>query len=97
MKLNLLLAFTALVNTATGVVVEVPVPNVITKRVELGAAGDYVILTKSGISSVADSDITGDIGVSAIAGTAITGFNLELDSGKQFSTSEQVDGKVRGK
>jgi hypothetical protein len=96
MNLNLLLAFTALVNAATGQVLEVPGANVVTEPVELGTAGDYVILTKSGISSVADSDITGDIGVSAIAGTAITGFNLELDSGKQFSTSEQVDGKVYG-
>jgi hypothetical protein len=96
MKLNLLLAFTALVTAATGQVVEVLVPNVVTEPVELGTAGNYVILTKSGISSVPDSDITGDIGVSAIAATAITGFSLALDSEGQFSTSEQVDGKVYG-
>jgi hypothetical protein len=93
MKLNLLLAFTALVDAASGQV-NVLVPNVVTEPVELGTAGNYVILTKSGISSVFDSDITGDIAVSPIDAAAITGFSLTLDSGAQFSTSEQVDGKV---
>jgi hypothetical protein len=31
-------------------------------NVPLGLAGDYVILSKSGISNVPTSDITGDIG-----------------------------------
>jgi hypothetical protein len=95
MKLNLLLAFTALVDAATGQI-ELPVSNVVTAPVDLGAAGNYVILAKSGISSVPYSDITGDIGVSAIAATAMTGFSLVLDSGGQFSTSEQINGKAYG-
>ena len=63
-------------------------------RVELGTAGDYAILTKSGISTVPTSAITGDIAVSPIAGTAITGFSLTLDSVGRYSKSAQVTGKA---
>ena len=58
--------------------------------VELGEAGEFVILAKSGISTVPNSTITGDIGVSPITATAMTGFSLEMDSVAQFSTSAQV-------
>ena len=50
------------------------------------------VLTKSGISTVAPSVITGDIAVSPIAGTAITGFSLILDSDGKSSLSTQVEG-----
>lgn len=62
--------------------------------VPLGAAGDYVILAKSGISTVPTSDITGKIGVSPIAATAITGFSLIRSANGVFATSSQVTGKV---
>jgi hypothetical protein len=62
--------------------------------VELGSACNYVILAKSGISTVAPSAITGDIGVAPIAATAITGFGLTLDSSTQFSTASQITGKA---
>jgi len=62
--------------------------------VVLGEAGEFVILAKSGISTVPDSDIIGDIGVSPIAATAMTGFSLTLDSLAQFSTSAQVSGNL---
>jgi Ice-binding-like len=39
--------------------------------VDLGVAGDFVILSKSGITDVPTSDITGDIGTSPITGAAI--------------------------
>lgn len=68
------------------------VPSTLT--VDLGTAGDYVILAKSGISTVPASAITGDLGVSPITATAITGFSLTLDSTGVFSTSSQVTGKV---
>ena len=58
--------------------------------VELLEAGEFVILAKSGISTVPNSTIIGDIGVSPITGTAMTGFSLTLDSLAQFSTSTQV-------
>jgi hypothetical protein len=60
--------------------------------VVLGLAGDYAILAKTGISTVPTSSITGDIGVSPIAATAMTGFSLTLHSGGQHSTSTQVTG-----
>ena len=60
--------------------------------VDLGTAGDFVILAKSGIDTVPNSAVTGDIGVSPIDSTAITGFSLILDSSTTFSTSAQVTG-----
>jgi len=62
--------------------------------VNLGTAGKYAILAKSGISSVPKSVVTGDIAVSPINSTAITGFSLTADATNQFSTSTQVIGKV---
>lgn len=68
--------------------------NPVIGTVNLGTAGSYAILTKSGISSIPNSIITGDIGVSPIAATGITGFSLIMDSSGVFSTSTQVSGKV---
>lgn len=62
--------------------------------VDLGAAGDFAILAKSGISSVPASTITGDIGISPAAATFITGFSLTADATNVFSTSPQVSGRV---
>lgn len=62
--------------------------------VELGKAGEYAILSKSGISTIPTSVITGDIGVSPISFTAITGFSLVADATTKFSTSPQVTGNV---
>jgi hypothetical protein len=61
-------------------------------EVDIGSAENYVILTKTGISTVPDSFITGDIGVSPIAATAMTGFDLIMDSGREHSTSSQLHG-----
>ena len=60
----------------------------------LSCAGDYVILAKSGISTVPQSAITGDIAVSPIAATAMTGFSLTADATNEFSKSTQVTGKM---
>jgi hypothetical protein len=60
----------------------------------LGSAGSFAILAKSGISTVPGSQVTGDMGVSPIDSTAITGFSLILDSTTTFSTSAQVTGKI---
>jgi Ice-binding-like len=62
--------------------------------VNLGTAGNFVILAESGISTVPSSAVTGDIGVSPIHATAITGFSLSLAAGSPFATSAQVTGKV---
>lgn len=62
--------------------------------VNLGAAGTYVILAKSGISTVPTSAVTGNIGVSPAAATFITGFGLTANATNVFSTTPQVVGKV---
>lgn len=62
--------------------------------VDLGSAGGFVILAKSGISSTGTTSITGDIGVSPIDSSAITGFGLIMHSSGQFSTSSLVVGEV---
>jgi hypothetical protein len=62
--------------------------------VDLGLAGNFAILAKSGIGTVPTSAVTGDIGVSPIDSTAITGFSLTMDSTGTFSTSSQVVGKA---
>jgi hypothetical protein len=62
--------------------------------VDLGAAAHFVILTKSGITNVPISLITGDLGTSPIASTAITGFSLVADRTNTFSRSSQVVGKI---
>lgn len=62
--------------------------------VDLGTSGDYVILSKSGISTTGTTSIIGNMGVSPISSTAITGFGLIRDSSNQFSTSSLVNGKI---
>jgi hypothetical protein len=54
----------------------------------------FAILAKTGISTVPNSAITGDIGVSPITAAAMTGFDLDLDSSGKFSTASQVVGKA---
>ncbi|KAJ7509121.1 antifreeze protein [Mycena galericulata] len=62
--------------------------------VNLRTAGNFAILSKSGISTVPPSVITGNIGVSPIAATGLTGFSLTVASNKESSTSSQVVGEV---
>ena len=71
-----------------------PVKARLAVAVNLGTAGDFAILSKSGITSVPPAAITGDLGVSPIAATAITGFSLTADATNVFSTSPQVVGRV---
>jgi hypothetical protein len=66
----------------------------LTLPVNLGTANNFVILAKSGISTVPTSAVTGNIGVSPVTATAITGFGLTADSTNVFSTSPQVTGQV---
>jgi hypothetical protein len=65
-----------------------------TAGVDLGAAGNYVVLAKTGISTTGATRITGNIGVSPISATAMTGFGLVLDSSRTFSRSSLVTGKA---
>lgn len=59
--------------------------------VNLGTAGNFVLLSKSGISTTGATQITGDIGVSPIDATAFTGFtNYALAS--TYATADEVIG-----
>ena len=60
--------------------------------VDLGTAGDFAILAKTGVSTVPASVITGDVGLSPAARSYLTGFSDTLDSTGTFSTSTQVTG-----
>jgi hypothetical protein len=60
----------------------------------LGKAGNFAILSESGISTTTGSSVVGDMGVSPIAATAITGFGLVMDPTNAFSTSPIVTGKI---
>ena len=62
--------------------------------VNLGSSGDFVLLAKSGIVNVPTSLIRGNLGVSPITSTAITGMPLTPDTSNQFSTTPEVMGRV---
>src|SRR5664280_2385568 len=62
--------------------------------VNLGTAGNFTILAKSGISTTGTTHVTGDIGVSPIVATGMTGFGLTMDSSNTFATSALVTGKA---
>jgi Ice-binding-like len=87
-------ATNAPVATSNGVTGASTAPATGPATVNLGTAGNYVLLSKAGISTTGTTKITGDIGVSPIAATAITGFGLVLDQSGQFSRSSVVVGKV---
>lgn len=61
--------------------------------VNLGKAGTFVILSKSGISTTGTTRITGDIGVSPAAASYITGFSLSAPP-TTYATSPLITGKV---
>merc|ERR1712195_435175 len=63
--------------------------------VNLGTAGDFAVLTKSGVTTTgAPTKVTGDMGTSPIAATALTGFDLIMDSTNTHSTSTLVTGHI---
>ena len=58
--------------------------------INLGTTDDFVIPSKTGVSTTGMALVTEDVGTSPIAETAITGFSLILDSTTTFSTSSLV-------
>jgi len=62
--------------------------------VYLGTAHNYVILSKAGVTTTGATTVVGNIGVSPIASTAITGFGLVRDKTNRFSRSSLVNGKI---
>jgi hypothetical protein len=63
-------------------------------HVNLGKAGEFVILAKTGVVSVPTSAVTGDIGLSPAATTYLTGFSQANYPGNAYATSPQVTGKI---
>jgi hypothetical protein len=62
--------------------------------INLGSAANFTVLAKTGISTTGSTLITGDIGVSPVAATAITGFGLTASTDTTYSTSPVVVGKI---
>lgn len=62
--------------------------------VNLRTAGSFVILTGTGITTTGTTTVVGDMGVSPIAATAMTGFGLIADPTNTFSTSSLVTEKI---
>jgi hypothetical protein len=75
-------------------VVEPPPTPSVQGQVNLGSTTNFSILAKSGITTTGTTAIIGNIGVSPIAATAMTGFALVKDPSNQFSTSTLVTGDV---
>jgi hypothetical protein len=64
--------------------------------INLGTAANYVILSKTGVSTVPGGHTTGDIAVSPAALTYATGFSHTLvsNTGRTHAISAQVTGKI---
>ena len=63
--------------------------------VDLGTAGNYVVLAKTGVSTTGTTHIIGDVGLSPAAASFLTGFgSLPLAGGGTYSTSPIVDGRL---
>jgi len=62
--------------------------------VNLGTAGNFAILAKSGVSTTGTTKVVGDIGISPAAASFITGFSLIEDATNNFATSFLVTGKL---
>lgn len=58
--------------------------------VSLGTAANYVILAKTGVSTVPGSVVTGNIGLSPAARTGLTGWSLITEPTDTYFTSSQV-------
>ena len=60
--------------------------------VNLGVAGNYVIVAKTAINNNSTSSVTGDLALSPAATSYITGLSLTNATG--YATSAQVTGKI---
>ena len=93
--LPVFIAVCLVLSLCTGVFASVPEARAAgPATVDLGTADNFKILAKTAITNTGTSSVTGDIGVSPAAASAMTGFALVMDSSNIFSTSSQVTGKV---
>jgi hypothetical protein len=82
------LAFVLSILSASGVYAAGP------SAINLGTAGNFVVLSKTGISTTGATSVVGDIGVSPAEASYITGFGLILPAAGAYSTSSLITGKV---
>ncbi|KAJ7292497.1 hypothetical protein C8J57DRAFT_1160729 [Mycena rebaudengoi] len=80
----------ALLAAVSGVFAAGPAP------VLLGTAKNFAILAKTGVSTVPNSAVSGNVGISPATVTSLTGFSLVRDVSQQFWTSTQVNGHLMG-
>jgi Ice-binding-like len=64
--------------------------------VDLGSAGNFVILSKAGITDVPASVIVGDIGTSPITGASMTGLTCDQVNGTIYTVDDTVTGISTG-
>lgn len=64
------------------------------EAVDLRSAGDFVLLSAAGVSTTPGSAITGDIGVSPVALSYVTGFDVALHASLTYATSAMVTGNI---
>ncbi len=62
--------------------------------VDLGTAGNYVVLAKTGVSTTGSTSVDGNIGLSPAATTFLTGFSETMDPTGQFARAPIVTGKL---
>ncbi len=86
--------FLGVMITAILIMTGIGLPQSTPSPVNLGTAGDFVILAKTGIATTGTTQITGNLGVSPAAATYITGYGLIMDASGEFSTSSLVTGNV---
>lgn len=87
-------SYTFAITTNRTLVANFSLPSIGPGQVNLGLAGNYNMLTKTGITTTGVTSIQGDLGVSPAAATSITGFGLIMDSSGEFSKTPIVTGRV---
>ncbi len=67
-----------------GRLTDIPLQTVVQAPIDLGSAGNYVILAGSGFSNVPASSITGNIGLSPAAGSFLRAFRRHSQQGEHL-------------
>lgn len=62
--------------------------------VNLGTAGTFAILAKTGVSTTGVTAVVGDVGLSPAAASFLTGFAQTLDATNKFATAAAVTGQL---
>ncbi len=62
--------------------------------IDLASANDFAIISKTGVSTTGTTAVIGNIAVSPVSASYITGFGLTMDSSNEFSVSSLVTGQI---